>query len=122
MEANWEEYINRECNEKKEYKENLIPLNEMKIKDFAKRSMAIQIFSKTFDEEIWFCSNEEMANKIREDDPESICYTADELIHLNNLNLDKSGIRKLHNLKKTFRGKIALSQKHQLRDMKPKNQ
>ena len=89
-----------------EYKANFLPLSEMKIQDFAKRNLAFQIYSKTLNEEIWFCSNKSMENKIRNDDPDSTCYTADELLEIIKLDLTKERLKKLHDLKKTFRGRV----------------
>ncbi len=89
-----------------EYKANFLPISEMKIQDFAKRNLAFQIYSNTLNEEIWFCSNKSMENKIRIDDPDSTYYTADELLEIIKLDLTKERLKKFHDLKKTFRGKV----------------
>jgi len=89
-----------------DYKENFLPLTEMKIKDFAKRNLAFEVFSKTLNEEVLFCSNASMEKKVRTDQPESVCYTADELLEIIKLDLTKERLMKFHELKKTFRGKV----------------
>ncbi len=88
------------------YKEDFLPLTEMKIKNFAKRNLAIQVYSKTLNEEVLFCSNASMEKKVRTDQPESVCYTADELLEIIKLDLTKERLMKFHELKKTFRGKV----------------
>jgi len=89
-----------------DYKDNFFPLTEMKIKDFAKRNMAFEVFSRTLNEEVLFCSNVSMEKKVRADQPESVCYTADELLEIIKLDLTKERLMKFHELKKTFRGKV----------------
>ena len=89
-----------------EYKENFLPLTKMKIKDFTKRNMAFEVFSKTLNEEVLFCSNASMEKKVRTDQPERVCYTADELLEIIKLDLTKERLMKFHELKKTFRGKV----------------
>jgi len=89
-----------------DYKENFLPLTGMKIKDFAKRNLAIQVYSKTLGEEVWFCSNASMEKKVITDQPESVCYTTDELLEIIKLDLTKERLMKFHELKKTFRGKV----------------
>jgi len=89
-----------------DYKENFLPLTEMKIKDFAKRNLVIHVYSKTLNEEVLFCSNASMEKKIRTGQPKSVCYTADELLEIIKLDLTKERLKKFHDLKKFFRGKV----------------
>ena len=46
-----------------------------------------------------------MENKIRNDDPDSTCYTADELLEIIKLDLTKERLKKFHDLKKSLEGK-----------------
>ena len=54
-------------------------LRNLSIERFSQMNIAIEIRSKVLEENIWFCSNEEMVKQISEDDPTAVCYTADEL-------------------------------------------
>jgi len=47
-----------------------------------------------------------MEKKIRTGQPKSVCYTADELLEIIKLDLTKERLKKFHDLKKFFRGKV----------------
>jgi len=72
------------------------------IDEFRKRNIAVEIYSEILNENIWFCSNEGMADQIQNDDPGAVCYTADELIKLLDLNPTKDFLRKVQNTKSVF--------------------
>jgi len=100
------EIPNKEINLSENYTKNIIPISDLTLKEFSTRNLAIPIYSKILDEEIWFCSNENMVEKIKGDNPEAVCYTADELLEIIKLDLTKERLKKFHEVKKTFRGQI----------------
>lgn len=78
-------------------------INGIDLSEFKRRSIAVEIYSEILNENIWFCSNEEMADQIQHDDQEAVCYTADELIKLIELNPSKEFLKKIHNTKTIFK-------------------
>ena len=74
----------------------------MRLSQFAKRSIAIQIYSEILGCELWLCSNEEMASQIKQDDPEAVIYTIAELKQLVMLNPDPESLKSIHNTKAVF--------------------
>ncbi len=54
-------------------------ISAMDLVEFQKRNMALQIYSEYLNCEIWLCSNTGMQKQIKNDDPEAITYTVDEL-------------------------------------------
>lgn len=77
-------------------------LRNLSIERFSQMNIAIEIRSKVLEENIWFCSNEEMVKQISEDDPTTICYTADELQKIIELDPSEGFLRKIHNTKTIF--------------------
>lgn len=72
--------------------------------ELEKRSMAIEIYSELLDENIWLCSNEEMATQVKSDDPHAVCYTVAELKELVRLCPTSEEIKRIHAAKGTFEG------------------
>ena len=72
------------------------------INEFKKRKIAFEIFSDVLNENIWICSDEEMAKQILEDDPTAVCYTPDELQKLIELGPSEDLLKKIHNTKSVF--------------------
>jgi len=58
----------------------------LSLSDFEKADMSVEIFSEILGRIIWLCSDWEMARQIRADDPDAICYTANELKEIIRLN------------------------------------
>jgi len=79
-------------------------VTNMKLSELAKRNIAIQIFSKVLDCNIWLCSNIEMANQVTSDDPEAITYSVDEVRELIRLRPSPHELRKINDIKAVFRG------------------
>lgn len=79
-------------------------ISQWRLSQLAKRNMAIQIYSELLGCSFWLCSNETMALQIKEDDPEAITYTADEMRELIRLNPTPEDIRCIHNVKTVFNG------------------
>ena len=72
--------------------------------EFARRDIAVEIYSDFLQCNIWLCSNNEMVAQIRSDDPEQVCYTAAELRHLISLNPDPKSLQKINSAKSVFPG------------------
>jgi len=77
-------------------------INGIKLSEFKMRNLAIEIYSEILNENIWFCSNKEMVNHIMEDDPTAVCYTADELQKLIELNPCENFLKGIHYTKTVF--------------------
>jgi len=73
-----------------------------KIETDQRRSIGVQIFSEVLNENIWFCSDEEMVDQIQNDDLGAVCYTANELSKLIDLDPSKEFLKKIHNAKSVF--------------------
>ena len=60
-------------------------ISQMLLEEFAKRNMAVEIYSEILGRNIWLCSNEEMSLKVQEDNSKVRCYdfTATYFILLN---------------------------------------
>jgi len=80
----------------------IINIRKSLLSEFKKRNIAVEIYSQVLDEKIWFCSNTDMTKQIKEDDPTAVCYTADELINLIELNPSKDLLKKIHDTKTVF--------------------
>jgi len=105
---------NKEVNNQPEQKnnsKNILPISELTINEFAKRNLAIPLYSEILKEEIWFCSNESMVQKIKQDNPDAVCYTASELLELIRLNPSRESLKKIHLSKSTFNGTLINNEK-----------
>ena len=78
------------------------PIPNIKISEFKKRNIAVEVYSEILNENVWFCSNEEMVKQILEDDSNAVCYTANELQKLIELNPSKDFLKKIHDTKTVF--------------------
>ncbi len=81
---------------------SLDSINGIQLSEFKKRKIAVEIYSEVLNENIWFCSNEEIADQVRRDDPSAICYTTSEIKELIELDPDKDLLRKIHDVKSVF--------------------
>jgi len=70
--------------------------------EFARRTIAVEIYSDFLQCNLWLCSNNEMAAQIRRDAPEQICYTLDEIRSLLTLNPSPESLKKIHEAKLVF--------------------
>lgn len=91
--------------------ESIENISRLTLLQLANRDMAIQIFSEVLNCEIWLCSNEEMEDQIKNDDPSTITYTVNEIINLINLHTNPDELRRVHETKETFRGSKVLDSK-----------
>ncbi len=76
----------------------------IKFSEFARRDIAVLIYSEFLGCELWLCSNNKMAAQIKQDAPEQVCYTADELRHLISLDPGPESLKKIHEAKTVYLG------------------
>jgi len=81
------------------------------LSEFAKRNIALPIYSEFLNCEVWLCSDSEMEKQIQSDDPEAITYTLDEVRDLIRLKPDPQELRKINDIKALFRGSKIISSK-----------
>lgn len=74
-------------------------VEQLKLSEFARRDMAVEIYSEVLGCNLWLCSNDEMAAQIKEDVPRAVCYTCEELRQLVSLNPDPESLKKIHDAK-----------------------
>ncbi len=72
--------------------------------EFARRDIAVEIYSDFLQCNLWLCSNNEMAAQIRRDAPEQVCYTLEELKCLLQLKPSPDSLIKIHEAKTSFPG------------------
>lgn len=84
-------------------------LPNISLADFKKRNMGVLVYSKYLDDEIWFCSNQIIANQILTDDSQTITYTIDELANLIRLKPDVNSLKSIHEAKKMFNNSKAVA-------------
>ncbi len=77
-------------------------IERMKLSELKDRDMAIQIYSEVLCCNLWLCSNNGMAAKIRGDDPEAVTYTVGELREIINLKPNPEDLKAIHNAKLVF--------------------
>ena len=70
--------------------------------EFARRDIAVEIYSEYLGSNLWLCSNNEMAEQIKRDAPEQVCYTLDEIRSLLTLNPSPESLKKIHEAKLVF--------------------
>ena len=69
-----------------------------------KRKIGIEIYSEILNENIWFCSDQEIADQVRRDDPTCTTYTIAEIMNLIKLKPDPEELRRIHSVKEVFTG------------------
>lgn len=74
-------------------------ISSITLAEFAKRNLAVEIYSELLRCNLWLCSNDEMASQIREDTPGAVCYTVSELRHLIKLKPDPVSLKAIHEAK-----------------------
>jgi len=70
--------------------------------EFARRDIAVEIYSEFLQCDIWLCSNDEIASQLKKDASEQACYTLKELRHLLTLNPSPESLKKIHEAKIVF--------------------
>lgn len=82
------------------FNSNMVP--EISLTEFARCNIALKIYSSVLNCHVWFCSDEEIANQVRRDGPESSTYTVDEIMNLIKLKPNPDELRRIHNAKEVF--------------------
>jgi hypothetical protein len=70
--------------------------------EFARRDIAVEIYSEFLQCDIWLCSNDEIASQLKKDASEQVCYTLDEIRSLSTLNPSPESLKKIHEAKIVF--------------------
>jgi len=91
----------KDYSDKEEIALDLIP--NISLAEFRKRNMGVPVYSKHLKEKVWFCSNDKIANQIKNDDIYSVTYTVDELVNILHLQTDIQSLKSIHDAKKCFR-------------------
>jgi len=74
-------------------------IHRITLAKFARRDMAVEIYSELLKCNLWFCSNDEMATQIKEDAPGAVCYTVSELRYLLKLMPCPESLKAIHEVK-----------------------
>lgn len=74
-----------------------IPLSEL-----SERNMAIEVYSEVLKCKVWFCSNNDMVSRVRNDIPDAICYTVKDIRNLLTFNATTEMLKRIHSIKKVF--------------------
>jgi len=80
----------------------------LSLSEIKKRDIAFQIYSEYVDDTFWICSNDEMVEQIKTDDPESVVYHIDEIVRINKLKPDIKSLKSIHYAKKIFQNSKVL--------------
>jgi len=111
MSISWETILGAETVvDKQNQQESRLNLG-LPLSKFAKRDLAVEIYSNTLDCTIWLCSNNSMVRQIQQDNPGSICYTAQELKKLIKMNTGPHDLKSIHDAKKAFPGSTIIKTK-----------
>ena len=88
---------------------NIVDIPFLLLSEFEKREIAVEIYSEFLNCSIWLCSDEDMADQIKMDSPEAVCYTTHELRDLIKLNASPESLKKINDAKGTFSGSSIIS-------------
>lgn len=77
-------------------------ISQLRLSELAKRSLAVEIYSEVLGCSFWLCSNELMALQIKEDYPNAVTYTVDEMREIIRLNPTQEDLKRIHNTKSVF--------------------
>jgi len=87
--------------------EDLLPT--ISLNEFRKRKISALVYSEYLQDEIWFCSEDEIANQIKNDDPNAVTYTVSELIEIEKLKPDIKALKNIHQTKKCFKNSTVVA-------------
>ena len=88
----------------KEETKRAVDIPGIRLSDFERRGLAVEIYSEPLGCNLWLCSNKEMGSRVKRDDPDAVCYTTHELRELIKLNPGPEGLNKIHSTKSVFPG------------------
>jgi len=100
----WIEKIDKMIEEQRDQDSSITfdGIPSMSLAEFNKRNLALEIYSDILDCNIWLCSNDSMVKQIQSDNPGSVCYTAQELKKLIELNPRLDDIKNVNAAKQVF--------------------
>lgn len=90
---------------------NIEGISKMTLLELSRRNMAIEIYSEILNCDIWLCSNDEMAEKVKKDDADAICYTVREVMYLLKLKVSPKELQRIHHAKVVFKYSIVADSK-----------
>jgi len=93
----------RKKNNEADVQTSLDLLPTISLKQFKNRNLAVLVHSEFLDDYVWFCSNDDMAKQIQNDDKDAVTYTADELIEIVKLSPNLEGLKSINDAKKVFK-------------------
>ena len=107
MKGIWDEILRQQAEIKSEsnlrgFGVSIEQILGMTLSEFARLDTAIQIFSKVLDCEIWLCPTDSIAFPIKQDDPEAVTYTVEELRVLIRLNPTPDDLKRINSVKIVF--------------------
>lgn len=106
-----DEFLEKNKDTKKEDSYSLDHLLQLRLSELAKREIGIKIYSDILQCDVWLCSNEKIAMKIRYDDSEAITYTVREMKELVKMNPSPEDLKRIQNAKKVFPGSKIMDSK-----------
>jgi hypothetical protein len=77
-------------------------IESMELSKFAKRGIAIEIYSEVLGGNLWFCPDDAMATQIKLDVPNAVTYTVNELMELIKLQPNSDELIRINHAKKAF--------------------
>jgi hypothetical protein len=83
-------------------KPGVVNLRLLTLTELSRRNMAVEVYSELLGQTIWLCSNEEMVSHVLADDPQAVCYTAEEIRQLLRLRPTPGDIKRIHEVKTAF--------------------
>lgn len=104
--------LNKKIEErKKRESEPLTPeiLTNLTLTEFARRNIAVEIYSEVLKCNLWLCSDEEMKAQVERDAPGQVCYTVPELRNLLKLNPSPESLKSIHAAKEILPGLVIKS-------------
>lgn len=80
----------------------------IKLSEFERRDIAVEVFSEILQQTIWLCSDMGMVSQVKNDSPGAVCYTVDELRSLNKLNTSAKNLKRINEAKAVFPGSTVI--------------
>jgi len=104
MSINWDTILGAKTVFDKQNQQELLLNLGLPLSEFAKRDIAVEIYSNILDCTIWLCSNNSMVHQIKQDSPGAVCYTTQELKKLIEMNPGPHDLKRVHDAKTVFPG------------------
>ena len=111
MSISWETILGAKTVVDKQNQEELLLNLGLPLPEFEKRDLAVEVYSDILQSIIWLCSNDSMVRQIQQDNPGSVCYTAQELKKLIKMNPGPHDLKSIHDAKKAFPGSTIIKTK-----------